>query len=662
MTRSPFFAGPALVFLALFVAPGARAAVPAGPRLGPRLRAVLTEPIALIPLETSSAGRTTHPLLAVRDARGQIEVVVRTKPGFRNALSSVIASQGGRVTASVPSMHAIDAWLSPSGIAALSHNPSVVSIGLPHYALPHTQVITQGDQVLGAAQFRQETGMTGKGISVGVISDGATDLQQAISSGNLPSNVWVDPNDSKFGSSGEEGIAMMSIVYALAPDAQLGFCGPQTDVQFVQCLNDFESSSFHANIIVDDLGFPGVDMFGNGSFASAVAQFAAQNPNVHLVTAAGNDAQAYWQGTWDPKTIPTNSTGSSGYTLNGNTYTEEENFCPSTSSPGCTGYTGNGGSLQIMVQPGDQIGYIVEWDDPWTKPVGDYDVAVFTTPDWTAAGGTTPVTCNQGQYAPTSGCPAPPSGTSAACTAGPGSNPVQGNTWTNPSSKNSATVYLRVFLCNGLPAPGTKLKVLVFSENSDEVLTIPDTPSGSIYGQSALPQETTVGAMDWQVVGTSSASIEPYSSQGPVEFEYPAPEEITKPDFTGVDCVSDAAIGGFPNPFCGTSAAAPHIAALIALLMQYQPNTNPITSLEKLSTMQPNPGPLVDGQSDIYGYGLPNLANAPSVIGAGTGTTSGTTGSGSSSGGGGSFGPLVLCALLAAALVRSRGKTARKPA
>ena len=659
MTRPHLAVSTVLALTVCFFFPSVRASSPVEAQIGPRLRMALATPPPPAPAVHASGHRTTRPLMAARDTRGRIDVVLRVTPGSRSKVATMLAALGGHVTASVGAMHAVEAWLSPAAIGEISHQSTVLSIHLPHYALPQSQVISQGDQVLGAAQFRQETGMTGQGIFVGVISDGATDLQQAISSGNLPSNVWVDPNDSTFKSSGEEGIAMMSIVYALAPDVHLGFCGPQTDVQFVQCLNDFESSNFHANIIVDDLGFPGVDMFGNGNFASAVAKFSGQYPNVHLVTAAGNDAQAYWQGTWAAKTIPTNSTGSSGYTLNGNTYTEEEDFCPSSSTSACTGYTGNGGSLEIMVQPGDQIGYVVEWDDPWTTPVGDYDVALFTSPNWTASTGTTPVACNQGQYAPTTGCSAPTGGTSAACSAGPGPNPVQGNTWQNPSSSKPATVYLRVFLCNGLPAPGLKLKVLVFSTKSNQVLTVPVTPSGSIYGQAALPQETTVGAMDWSVAGTSSATIEPYSSQGAVEFEFPSPEEITKPDFTGVDCVSDAGIGGFPDPFCGTSAAAPHIAALMALLMQYQPNTNPITSLKKLSTMPPGPGPLTGGQSNIYGYGLPNLANAPSVIGAGTGSGSGSTGSGSSGGGGGSLGLLALSALLAMACARRAARRLR---
>src|SRR6185295_1908103 len=39
-----------------------------------------------------------------------------------------------------------------------------------------------------------------------------------------------------------------------------------------------------------------------------------------------------------------------------------------------------------------------------------------------------------------------------------------------------------------------------------------------------------------------------------------------KPDITAADGVSVTGVGGFPSPFFGTSAAAPHAAAIAALL------------------------------------------------------------------------------------------------
>src|SRR5262249_1287015 len=57
-----------------------------------------------------------------------------------------------------------------------------------------------------------------------------------------------------------------------------------------------------------------------------------------------------------------------------------------------------------------------------------------------------------------------------------------------------------------------------------------------------------------------------YSSNGPCNIVFPVVETRAKPDITGVDGVAVTGAAGFQNPFFGTSAAAPHIAALAALV------------------------------------------------------------------------------------------------
>ena len=41
---------------------------------------------------------------------------------------------------------------------------------------------------------------------------------------------------------------------------------------------------------------------------------------------------------------------------------------------------------------------------------------------------------------------------------------------------------------------------------------------------------------------------------------------LQKPDFVAADGVSVTGVGNFPSPFFGTSAAAPHAAAIAALV------------------------------------------------------------------------------------------------
>ena len=85
---------------------------------------------------------------------------------------------------------------------------------------------------------------------------------------------------------------------------------------------------------------------------------------------------------------------------------------------------------------------------------------------------------------------------------------------------------------------------------------------------------------------TTSSEPEAYSSRGPVTHDFGpvdgtrrrrtarAPEMISKPDLAATDCGKTTFFaflsGGFWR-FCGTSAAAPHAAAVAALMLQAKP-------------------------------------------------------------------------------------------
>src|SRR5262249_60119622 len=76
----------------------------------------------------------------------------------------------------------------------------------------------------------------------------------------------------------------------------------------------------------------------------------------------------------------------------------------------------------------------------------------------------------------------------------------------------------------------------------------------------------------------------PYSSQGPCELFFPMHELRPKPEITGIDGVSVTGAAGFSNPFFGTSAAAPHIAALAALVRQANPGLSPAAVKQALQS------------------------------------------------------------------------------
>ena len=544
------------------------------------------------------ASQVISPLEAHWNAQGQVQVYLHYDPNTAAPDMEQLAALGATGMINSAKLGVIQAWLPAAKLSAAADLPGVLHVGLPRYSLHKRvpalgptfatgSVDTQGDSILHASAFRRATGVTGQGIIVGVISDGDKHIGDSQASGDLPANIWDDPKDSGKGtgafspaSSGDEGTAMMEIVYDLAPGVkQLGFCGPNTSVDFITCLDDFQSD-ISPNVIVDDLGFPGGAMFSNDDFTNAVQSFAKNNPSIHLVTAAGNDGSAFWQGAWTPTTVST--------TVNGLSYTQAQNF---DTSGGTTPF------LQITANPGDTIGYIVEWADPWNDAAtandpNDYDVVVFDNPnsDGSNSGaGHLAVACNQGfNVGPTkTGTKCNQSNTKSTTTPGP--QPVQGSEWTATQSD----YYLEVFQSHG--SPSRRIKILVFDAQSAPVVVTPFT-QGSIFGHAALTSETTVGA-----VFSGDLTLESYSSNGPVQqgTGVQAVTELAKPDFVAPDCVNVTGNGGFQTDFCGTSAAAPHIAGLMALLLSGYPGQSPYTLLQDSADQL--------GGRDLYGHGLPNM-------------------------------------------------------
>lgn len=559
--------------------------------------------------ETALARQARHlnsPLEARWNAAGQVQVYLHYDPATAAPDREQLEALGVTQIVYSPRLGVVQAWVPAGQLAAVAELPGVRRVGLPRYALPKRSlalgprtytgsVDTQGDTILGAAAFRAATGVTGQGVTVGVISSGDDHISDSQKTGDLPANIWDDPKDKggsggfSPASSGDEGTAMMEVVYDLAPGVdRLGFCGPATTVDFVTCLDDFKSN-ISANVIVDDLGFLGGAMFSEDTLDTGVADFASANPSVQLVAAAGNDGAAFWEGDWNPMPLST--------TVNRVSYTQAQNFST----------TGGQNPILLIenVPTGDTIGYVVEWADLWddtssTNDPNDYDVVVFDNPNSDSSGGTghRAVACNQGINIGPNPQLTPPATlcnqTNSQDLTTPGPQPVQGSQWTATQS----AYYLEVFLPHG--APSSHLKIIVFDNQSHPVAVSPTTP-GSIFGHAALPfpSEITVGA-----VSSGDLSLEGYSSTGPVSMGTGGSPltSVMKPDFVGPDCVSVTGAGGFGSPFCGTSAAAPHIAGLVALLMSGYPGQSPYTLLQTSATPQGSPVP--NGQ---FGYGLPNM-------------------------------------------------------
>jgi hypothetical protein len=165
--------------------------------------------------------------------------------------------------------------------------------------------------------------------------------------------------------------------------------------------------------------------------------------------------------------------------------------------------------------------------------------------------------------------------------------------WDNTTG-STQTVRLAIARCGPACNPGSdnaapRLKfVLVQNGGGVDAIEYPRSAGGnivgpSIFGHNGAASAVSVGAIRFN----TNSSPEGYSSRGPVVHYFgpvdgttpapalPDPTVISKPDLVATDCgvttffVETATPGLFR--FCGTSAAAPHVAGIAALAFDAAP-------------------------------------------------------------------------------------------
>jgi len=389
----------------------------------------------------------------------------------------------------------VQAWVPFGVIDSVAQLPFVRLITPPGYAVTRVgSETTEGDTVLRADQLRA-LGFDGTGVKVGVISDGVDSMAAAQATNDLPATVTIQTHAG----SGDEGTAMLEIVHDLAPGAELAFCGPSTDAEMVQCVNNL-ASTFGADIIVDDLGFFFQAFFEDDFVAQAVAGVVSSG--VFYTSSAGNDAETHYQGDYVDS-----GDGSHEISVLNNVFD-----IPAS------------GNVRVFLQ----------WTNRFDGTASDdYDLCLQAEDA---------ATCALSNFT---------------------QDGVGGDDWPLEARlldcSGGCSVQVRLILGSPqtLELYVLDLAPLVLSDPADQVA------ADSIFGHAAVPGVLAAAAVWW----FTSNTIEDFSSRGPSTIRFPATETRQKPDVTATDGVSVTGAGGFPSPFFGTSAAAPHVAGVAALLM-----------------------------------------------------------------------------------------------
>jgi len=283
------------------------------------------------------------------DGAGNVHVDIHAN--VNAALLTAIATLGGKVESAFPEYNEIRAWIPLLNAETLAGRSDVIFIRPAEISVRAGNIRRQLNAVLPAiakrkligrlgfftrpvdtsgeisegANLVQTAGITGAGIKVGVLSDGVNSLSQLQGLGDLPAVTVL----SGQAGSGDEGTAMLEIVYDLAPGAALYFAtAGSSQTQFANNIKSLASAG--CNIIVDDYSFINEGAFQDGTVAQAVNTVTTSG--VLYFSAAGNSGNldSGTSGTWEGdfvnsgtsisiinssefKTVPVHSFGSVNY-------------------------------------------------------------------------------------------------------------------------------------------------------------------------------------------------------------------------------------------------------------------------------------------------------------------------------------------------------------
>ena len=472
-----------------------------------------------------------------------------------------IRELGGTVLNSFERYRAIRAELPLSEVEALAAHEAVRSIRTADKAVTRKRPrklspdilidvleagsrTTQGDVAHRANTARTTHGVDGTGIGIGVLSDGVGSLAARQATGDLPARVTVLPGQH---GEGYEGTAMLEIVHDLAPGAELYFAtafGGQA--RFAANIEALCEAG--ADIIVDDVYYFSEGPFQDDIIARGVN--AAVADGCFFFSAGGNagnknDGTAgVWEGDF---------AAGSPLVLNGVTVGTLHDF--------------GGGVTQNRITEDSTGAYILWWSDPLEGSANNYNLFLVNEDGDVLKSSTNTQDGTQDPYERILSVEEDHTGARLVI--------VQ--------VSGAADRYLRLDTLEGQLAVST---------------------AGNLFGHSAAENAISIAAVAVQSAGGAGGvfdgteSVRTSNSDGPRRiFFQPDGTAITpgnfsstggdllqKPDLTAATCVRTTTPGF--SIFCGVSSAAPHAAAIGALVLEAAEGPKKLTQAALLTAMK----------------------------------------------------------------------------
>jgi subtilisin family serine protease len=573
-----------------------------------------------VPLDRTAAAL---PVLEWHDGRVRVEIRFRTL-----APSIVAAAQalGAEVVHASYRYARLTADIDTDLLPALAALPDVTAIH-PHYGaqISAGSIASQSDALIGADLARERFAVDGTGVQVGIMSDSFNRRLGGTASGegcerivrnsspqfseDLPDTVVVLDNGPTGAT--DEGAALGEIVHDIAPGAgQLFASAFPSEAAFAE--NIAKLVECGADVLVDDVLYFAEPAFQDGIIAQATQ--AAVDGGVPFFSAVGNHGiggidDRYRDAAPD---VDDMETGLGADDLH--EFAAGSAFAAITLPPGCG------------------LRFILQWEEPFSGTLGpgassDLDLYVLDGPDAEArilANASDSQGCGDGDGTPRG-------------------DPLEITSFTN-SSGRARTVYVAVdHFCGN---ENLRFRLITFPPNllscrdSDSYVFDAEIFTGAqAYGHPAAAGAVAVAASFFGEIETGGdllgppavIDVNPYSARGGdlvLPFDrtgQPLPggpsvrfkPELTAPDginstFFGVDSDYDA---DAVRNFAGTSAAAPHVAAVAALMRQLDPGLSPAGLVALLRATSRDIA--VSGRDDLSGDGLLDAEAALAALASG---------------------------------------------
>jgi hypothetical protein len=475
---------------------------------------------------------------------------------------------------------------------------------------------SEGDAQLNAASARSAFAVDGTGVTVGILSDSfdrnpaaATHAAGDVASGDLPgpgspcgSTTPVRVLDDRESGGGDEGRAMAQIVHDLAPGASVSFASAFTgESGFAANIRALAADG--AKVIVDDVAYFQEPFFQDGPVAVAVNDVVAAGVsyfsaagNDNLIDAAGNDI-ASWEA---PAFRDSGECPPALVELSEEVEAEEADegvATPQGLNPDhCLDFDPAGAEdhdFGITVEAGQELAIDLQWAEPWNGVGTDLDAFLLD---------------EEGKVLGVDGAAV----AAVEDNVGGSQRPFEFLSWQNDGPAQEVQLVI-----NRFSGADPRLKFALLENGRGVSATEYPRSSGgdvvgpTIFGHSGAAAAISLGAVRYD----DPSRPERFSSRGPVKHYFgpvtgPGPaaasgeRTIAKPDLVATDGGANTFFGLAATGvwrFYGTSAAAPHAAAVAALARQ----ANPSASAAQLrAALAASAHPLLGFGSAAVGAGL----------------------------------------------------------